>query len=184
MARSDRYVAPLSIVYQGVSYLADAIDAWPWAKRDLLGMGGYSLVYRLGSLAVKVGRIEPAEVAAQRHFAQVGLALPALLYRPQADLPLEVSYEVCPRHGLRRDILPDGQVCTCGQPADLLLMPIADPIPDAEDDSLLTRAFIAGVARDCERELKRLWDTRPANVARYRGRLVALDFGDPFASPV
>ncbi len=80
--------------------------------------------------------------------------------------------------------MPDGQPpCGCAQPADILLMPLATPLPSDEDDQLYTRAFIAGFACDCERELGRTWDARPANVARYQGRLIALDMGNPFPSP-
>ncbi|GAB4430168.1 MAG: hypothetical protein Kow0031_10970 [Anaerolineae bacterium] len=92
-----------SVIHQGKHYPADDIMAWPWAQRTILGLGGFGVVYRLGGLAVKVGRIDPDEITAQRHFA-----------------------------------------------------------------------------RDCERELGRVWDARPANVARYKGRLIALDMGNPF----
>ena len=33
-------------------------------------------------------------------------------------------------------------------------------------------------SRDCQTQLDRAWDARPANVAYYQGRLVALDFGE------
>jgi hypothetical protein len=167
-------------MYQGARYPADDITAWPWPGREMLGLGGFSVVYRLAGLAAKVGQIAPDEAAAQRHFARVGLALPVLLYQTQVTVPYEVSLETCPRHGLRREFLPDGQSCTCGRPVDILLMPVAEPLADSEDTQPYTRAFIAGFTRDCERELDRLWDARPSNVARYRNRLIALDLGDPF----
>jgi hypothetical protein len=170
----------LSVLYQGVCYSADDITAWPWPEREMLGLGGFAVVYQLHGLAAKVGQIAPDEVAAQRHFAHVGLMLPVLLYQPQVTLPSDVSLEVCPRHGLRREFLPDGQFCTCRHQQDILLMPVAEPLTETEDTQLYTRAFIAGFARDCERELDRLWDTRPSNVARYQGRMIALDMGHPF----
>jgi len=147
-----------------------------WNERTILGMGGYAVVYDWQGQALKVGGIEPDEVEAQRHFAGQGLALPVLGYWPEIDLPESISREVCPVHGVRREILPaEHQSCSSGEPQAALLMPVAD---GGEADEL--RAFIAGFAQDCEQQLGRFWDTRPGNVARYRGRLVALDFGIDF----
>jgi hypothetical protein len=143
-------------------------------------MGGYAVVYRVKpGLAAKVGCIELAEVAAQRHFAGQGLALPVLDYRAEWPVPDQIGREVCPVHGLRREILPPaaGYSCTCGFDPAILLMPEADGIP-VDPTSTEYRAFVMGFSRDCEQQLGLYWDARPANVARYRGRLVALDFGE------
>jgi PRTRC genetic system protein C len=153
-----------------------SLRAVNWADRSVLGGGGYAVVYRINDFALKVGRIEPDEVEAQRHFATQGLALPVLSYQPELDLPEAVSRELCPRHGLRQEILPLDQPCSCDEAQAALLMPVADcDLAGVAPDEI--RAFIAGFARACETQLGRFWDTRPSNVACYQGRLVALDFG-------
>jgi len=151
-----------------------------WSKCIPIGMGGLAVVYRVSpGLAAKVGRIEPAEAAAQRHFARQGLALPVLDYVAEWPVPGHIGREVCPRHGLRREILPPaaGYPCACGSDQAVLLMPEADDAP-LDPDSTEYRAFTLGFLRDCAAQLGLYWDARPANVARYRGRLVALDFGE------
>jgi hypothetical protein len=152
-----------------------------WAECEWIGLGGYAVVYRVApGVAAKVGRIEPEEVEAQRHFARQGLALPVWDYRASWQVPERIDREVCPVHGLRREILPPaaGNFCTCGSLEHaVLLMPEADDDP-IDTRSTVYRAFLLGFLRDCELQLGRIWDARPANVARYRGRLVALDFGE------
>jgi hypothetical protein len=152
-----------------------------WSECVPAGMGGYAVVYRVApGVVAKVGRIEPEEVAAQRHFARQGLALPVFDYRAGWPVPERIDREVCPLHGLRQELLPPaaGYACTCGWLVhDMLLMPEADAAP-LDPTSIEYRAFVLGFSRDCEGQLGRLWDARPANVARYRGRLVALDFGE------
>ena len=150
-----------------------------WSKCEPAGMGGYAVVYRVApGVVAKVGRIEPEEAAAQRHFARQGLALPVLDYRAAWPAPERIDRELCPRHGLRQEILPEGYPCTCGTLAhDVLLMPETDAAP-VDPTSIDCQAFVMGFSRDCEAQLGHLWDARPANVARYRGRLVALDFGE------
>lgn len=148
-----------------------------WSKRMLIGMGGYAVVYRVAAgIVVKVGQIGPREAAAQRHFAGQALALPVLDYREAWPVPDAIDRELCPIHGLRREILPEGYPCTCGGSHGVLLMPEADL--SVEPTSTQYRAFMLGFSRDCEQQLGHIWDARPANVARYRGHLVALDFGE------
>ena len=150
---------------------------WNWSNRTILGMGGYAVVYGIDDTALKVGHIEPNEVEAQRHFAALGLALPILDYHPEINLPKAIGREICPIHGIRQEILPhDHQLCSCEEAQSALLMPIVDcDLADVDPGDVQT--FIAGFARDCEIQLGRYWDTRPANVARYHGNLIALDFG-------
>jgi hypothetical protein len=129
-------------------------------------------------VVAKVGQIEPSEVEAQRHFAGQGLALPVFDYQQQVELPPAVGREVCPVHGLRVDILPEeGYTCTCGTPQAVLLMPAADDDLDGVDQAELA-AFLSDFAQRCEQEVGLRWDSRALNVARYQGRLVALDFGE------
>lgn len=150
-----------------------------WSKCEPAGMGGYAVVYRVApGLVAKVGRIEPEEAAAQRHFARQGLALPVFDYHADWPVPERIDRELCPLHGLRQEILPEGYHCTCGSLAHaVLLMPETDDAP-VDPASVEYRAFVLGFSRDCLQQLSRLWDARPANVARYQGRLVALDFGE------
>jgi hypothetical protein len=140
-------------------------------------MGGYAVVFRLHGLAVKVGRVAPQEADYQRLFAARGLALPVLACYPALDgLPEPVRREVCPLHGVRREIMPAPAPCRCNEPPAALLMPLTDANATIEADDL--RAFIMGFSREAE-QAGLFWDARPSNVARYRGRLVALDFGEP-----
>ncbi|MCQ3972396.1 MAG: hypothetical protein DPW09_02995 [Anaerolineae bacterium] len=148
-----------------------------WSKRTPVGMGGYAVVYRVApGVVAKVGHIEPEEVAAQRHFAGQALALPVLDYREAWPVPDAIDREACPVHGLRRQILPEGHSCTCGSDHGVLLMPEADLSVDTT--SAEYTAFVLGFLRDCLQQLGHCWDARPANVARYGGNLVALDFGE------
>lgn len=149
-----------------------------WKRRKIIGGGGFALVYQVApGVVAKVGQIGQKEVEAQRHFARQQQALPVLDYQPEAELPAKVSREVCPIHGPRKKILPeDGYLCTCDSPRDVLLMPLAESIAGVSGDEI--RAFLMGFSRDCEQQRGHYWDARPANVARYQGRLIALDFGE------
>jgi PRTRC genetic system protein C len=152
-------------------------DDTAWRDRTILGMGGYAVVYGFNDAALKVGRIAPQEADYQRHFAAQGLALPVLAYTPDLDLPAAISREICPVHGVRQEILPPNHApCSCDTPQAALLMPVTDADARIEPDDL--RAFMMGFSRDAE-QAGLFWDVRPANVARYRGRLVAIDFGEP-----
>ncbi|MCQ3980771.1 MAG: hypothetical protein DPW09_45810 [Anaerolineae bacterium] len=149
-----------------------------WKRRKIIGGGGFALVYQVApGVVAKVGQIGQKEVEAQRHFARQQQALPVLDYQAEVELPARVSREVCPIHGPRKKILPeDGYLCTCNSPRSVLLMPLADSIEGVSGDEI--RAFLMGFSRDCEQQRGHYWDARPANVARYQGRLIALDFGE------
>jgi len=151
-----------------------------WRKRRVIGMGGYSVVYAIATgLCVKVGQIAEDEAEAQQHLAQRGLALPVLDYASGVGLAAVMHRECCGRHGVRRDILAeDGVPCTCREALDALLMPIGDLDVSTWGEATLF-AFRLQVDQVCEKELDRIWDNRPANVACYQGLLVALDFGEP-----
>lgn len=153
-----------------------------WRKRHVIGMGGYSVVYAIASgLCVKVGKITEGEAETQRHLARRGLAVPVRDHAPGLELAVVIHRECCGRHGVRRDtrsVAEDGVLCTCGEGLDALLMPIADPDISAWDERA-RHAFRLQVDRVCEEELRNIWDFRPANLACYQGRLVALDFGEP-----
>ncbi len=151
-----------------------------WRKRRVIGMGGYSVVYAIAAgLCVKLGQIAEAEAAAQRHLAGWGLAVPVIDYASGVGLAAVVHRECCGRHGVRRDILAeDGVPCTCREPLDALLMPITDLDVSTWDEATLF-AFRLQIDLVCEKELDRIWDNRPANLACYQGHLVALDFGEP-----
>jgi hypothetical protein len=55
-------------------------------------------------------------------------------------------------------------------------MPEADLSVDTTSAEYM--AFVMGFLRDCLQQFGHCWDARPANVARYGGNLVALDFGE------
>ena len=151
-----------------------------WEARQLIGMGASAVVYRVApGVAVKVGRIAPDEAEAQRYFARRLLALPVWDYRPEWPVPGGISRELCPIHGPRRDILPQGgRGCACdARRHDVLLMPEADSAP-IDVNTQEYRAFAMFFSRDCEQQLGRCWDVRPANVAFYQGQMIALDFGE------
>jgi hypothetical protein len=157
------------------------IDAIHWRHRVPIGMGGYAMVYHVApGLVAKVGRIDLEEVEVQRDFATCGHALPVYDYRAQVDLPQIVTREVCPRHGPRRDILPDGQDCLCGEWLDVLLMPEAD-VTEIDSTNPVIKAFMDAITAECLTRHERAWDARPSNVAWYHDRLVALDFGEESA---
>lgn len=154
-----------------------------WDRRKIIDGGGYALVYEVApGVVAKVGNLEPDEVEAQEHFAAQGKALPVWDYKSMVDLPLEVSKEACPFHGARADILPFGPddedwACTCGELQAILLMPRAEEVGQETSPEDLA-SFMEDVSTACWVELNRCWDLRPANVARYQGHLVALDFGE------
>ncbi|MFQ5875923.1 MAG: hypothetical protein ACE5JL_19280, partial [Dehalococcoidia bacterium] len=80
-------------------------------------------------------------------------------------------------HGHRKNILPEGESCTCGEPQAILLMPLAEPVgQDVSPEEL--QAFMGDISAACLAQLDHYWDWRPSNVAAYQGRLVALDFGE------
>jgi hypothetical protein len=150
-----------------------------WRRRKVLDYGGAAVVYLVAGVVAKVGQITVEEADAQRHFAQSGEALPVLSYVEEFPLPHVVTKECCGRHGLRKAILPeDAMDCTCGEPLAVLLMPLAAPLDEAAYCSPETQQFALHIADKCRTELGRCWDDRPANIARYNGRLVALDFGE------
>jgi hypothetical protein len=147
-----------------------------WRQRKLIGGGGLAVIYEVApGVVAKVGDVQPEEARAQRYFARQGQALPVWDYAEEVALPDEVSQEVCAIHGERSSFLPDGYECTCGSAQAVLLMPKANVAGVKAEEA---QAFMAGFAQDCYEQLGRYWDARPANVARYQGRLVALDFGE------
>jgi hypothetical protein len=151
-----------------------------WRRRCVIGMGGYSVVYEIAAgVCVKVGRIKENEAEAQRHLARQGFAVPVLDYASGLELAAVLHRECCGRHGVRRGLLAGDNVqCTCGEELDALLMPTTDSDISVWNEETL-HAFRMQVDRTCEKELGRIWDYRPANLACYRGHLVALDFGEP-----
>lgn len=157
---------------------AGKISQIDWKRRKIIGGGGFALVYQVApGVAAKVGQIGQKEVEAQRHFARQRQALPVLDYQAEVVLPARISREVCPIHGPRKKILPeDGYICMCNSPQAVLLMPLAESAEGLSSDEI--RAFMIGFSRDCEQQRGHYWDARPANVARYQGQLIALDFGE------
>ncbi len=152
----------------------DRSESW-----EIIDMGGQAVIYRIApGVVAKVGKITPAEAQAQAYFARQLKALPVWDYVEECcELFMPLASQVCPIHGVRRDILDiRSYICTCFDAPDVLLMPEAETSVDTDSDEY--QAFIIGFSRDCEQQLGHYWDARPGNVVRYLGSLVALDFGE------
>ena len=149
-----------------------------WRKRQIVGMGGYSVVFRVGGgVIAKVGRIDGDENEIQRLAAERELSVPVHDYQQDVDLPQAVTRDFYACHGPRKDIAaPDDTACSCGESLDVLLMAEATIGEDLPPDAEIVRARVEAL---CE-EFDRAWDNRPANFATYDGHTVALDFGDPY----
>lgn len=147
-----------------------------WEKSEHINDGGYGVIFRVApSIVAKVAdgvdRISREEVDAQQYFAQRNEALPVYDYAQTLVLPAYIRQCCCSVHGVR-GIAPG--VCTCRYPVDVLLMPEATI---AHDFSGQVIAFIEKIVRECQSALGRSWEGKYANVGRYQGHLVALDFG-------
>ncbi len=153
-----------------------------WSDREALDCGGFAVIYRVASgVVAKVGpELDRGEAERQRYFAGRGQALPVYDFQEGVAVPPEVSRECCPCHGYRRDVLfePEEQWgCTCNEPVSVLLMPEAGPAGE-EYDSEEGRALFEAVAGIMLARFGRVYDDRPSNLGRWKGRLVALDFGE------
>jgi hypothetical protein len=143
--------------------------------------GGYALIYEvIPGVVAKVGFVEPEEASLQGKLAQRGWPLPVIGYAQATDLPPAITQAVCSEHGLRE--LPQDMIaCSCGRPLSVLLMPEADPDVWAHFDAPTVARFIEQVSSYCFEEPGERRNAEERNVAVYRGRLVALDCGDPDA---
>lgn len=147
-----------------------------WEKARFIDGGGFASIFKVGAQTVaKVGQISDEEVKTQRIQHAHGNALPVLDYSSAVQLPQAIRKKACPVHGPRRHIVPLGESCSCQEELDVLLMPLASL-------EISTQEFLQLEQRirdfeDSHPEV-RPWDARPANAARYAGRIVALDFGE------
>lgn len=172
-------------------HLADALAVLVAAgperiHTNFLDNGAYRAVYRVApGLVVKIGLIDPDEVDAQHHLAAQARALPVLGYDEVPELPNWLERHACalcssrdagvqPNDGGN---LSDYYTCSCGMQS-AVLMPEAVPVAmgDSSPDDEIA-AFMREIKAICLEELDRPWDAAARHVARYQGRLVALDFG-------
>jgi hypothetical protein len=185
MERRGDIVVPRWSTYKGETVqhpvndlLAQSNIAWVnWDSPELQpkDAGGYSVIYSVvPGLIAKVGLIERDEVEAQRFLASMGLALPVLDFAETHETSEAVRRAVCSAHGVRPVV---ANRCTCHEPVAVLCMPEAHGIETFRETEI--ERFMVTVAAICQTQLARVWDMRVHNVASYRGRLVALDFGDP-----
>jgi hypothetical protein len=147
-----------------------------WESAEHINDGGYGVIFRVApgfvaKVADSVDRITSEEVEAQRYFALRGEALPVYDYAQSLSLPLYIRRCCCSVHGVR-GIAPC--TCTCASFVDALLMPEATI---THDFSGLVIAFIERIGRECRSALGYSWEGKYANIGRYQGHLVALDFG-------
>ena len=144
-----------------------------WKKARYLDGGGFAAVFDLGDgTVVKVGDIDPKEKESQEIMAGRGRALPVLEYEEDAEIPSKIRKLSCPEHGPRKHIVAEGDGCLCHEQLSILRMPRAEP-------AVADQAFMDAVLEE-SLSLPNVWDARPANVARWQGKLVALDFGREF----
>lgn len=172
----------------------DTQHAVSWHRRNVLFGGGAALVYHIvltptRTCALKVGRIASREAEVQQAMAERGLALPVYAYATQIHLPEDVAREVCGRHGWRaqdwgRGAIVRGAHCTCQHAQDVLAMPVVQPVSHDgyparafRNQQVELQAFMDQVVHVCAESFDLSWDRDLRNVARYRQRWVALDFG-------
>jgi hypothetical protein len=144
-----------------------------WGEATLINHGGYGVIYRVApSVVAKVApRIDAREIAAQLYFSAKQMALPIFSYSQGLFLTPRIHRQCCGPHGVR-ELFDEG--CTCNDPVDVVLMPEAERVCLYSEE---VAAFMDEVTEACVNEINRAWDCRLENVARYQGRLVALDFG-------
>lgn len=148
------------------------IDAIDWSGREVIGMGGQAVIFRVvPGYVVRIADLDYGELNAQRTLAARGLALPVLAVARNYDLPADVARDACPRHGYRSAYMSEPD-CECYS-KDVLLLPEAQDTPEDQpvDD------FMDMVTEACATLCDRDWDARPDNVMIYNGHVVALDFG-------
>jgi hypothetical protein len=148
-------------------------------KRKLINFGSFGVIYQLGDVALKIGCVHDLEAEIQAYLSERGLALPVLAACEQTLPPRVVRREVCPVHGLSRDLWEkEGVLCHCDDTLGILVMPLAEA---ADQD----RVASEGAAIDEQVDVL-VWDKfglyserSPANFVEYQGRLLACDFGIP-----
>jgi hypothetical protein len=145
-------------------------------SRKLVGHGTYGAVFNVSGVAVKIGYVPPEEAERQDWVQRnLGFALPVIAYAPQLHLPEAVTKQACPIHGMDYD--EESWNCHCGEPMDILVMPLAKyagmKFFDARVRTLVSRTQNAL----CER-FHFFWEEKPSHLLEYDGRLVLADFGE------
>ncbi len=145
-------------------------------SRKMIGHGTYGVVYAVSGVAVKIGHVPPEEAERQNWVhTTLQAALPVIAHASQIELPEAVTRQACPIHGLGFD--EESWFCHCGEPMDMLVMPLARYAGEAFFTSE-TRRLIQRVQHGlCER-FHFFWEEKPSHLLEYGGRIVLCDFGD------
>jgi hypothetical protein len=145
-------------------------------SRRLIGYGSFGAVYNVSGVAVKIGCVPPEE-AERQDWVQKSFhcALPVLAYGPQIKLPEAIARRSCPIHGLGCD--PDSWYCHCGEPMDILVMPLARYGGEAWFDRKI-QGTISQVQNALFERFHFFWEEKPSHLMIYDGRVVLADFGE------
>jgi hypothetical protein len=145
-------------------------------SRRMIGHGTYGAVYAVSGVAVKIGYVPPEEAERQNWvYSTLQAALPVIAYASQIVLPENVTRQACPVHGLGYD--EESWFCHCGEPKDVLVMPLAKYGGEAFFDSA-TRRLVQKVQNGlCER-YHFFWEEKPSHLLKYDGRIILCDFGE------
>lgn len=150
-------------------------------KREMIGYGGYGVVYKVGDAAVKIGYVTAEEADRQDYVHKnFRLALPVIRFLPSMRVPMTITRAVCPLHGVLGYDEDDGWSCHCGERMGVLVMPLAEPFDPQEraarrEEIVNDTVFVMDLFQD---EQGFVWDDRPSNIMKWRGRPVLIDFGE------
>lgn len=146
-------------------------------KRSILGHGTYGVVYEVAGAAVKIGHIDEEEAKIQEWVGESfpGRALPVWAYRARVKMPCVITRQICPLHGFS-ELDEENWSCHCGEPMDILVMPVAKPAPEAWSDPRV-RHLVDEITQALWTDCEFIWDAAPRNLLRYRNHIVLADFG-------
>lgn len=145
-------------------------------SRKLIGQGAYGTVFNVSGVAVKIGYVPPEEAERQDWVHQnYRFALPVIAYAPRLQLPEAVTHQACPIHGKGYD--QESWNCHCGEPMDILVMPLAKYAGEAFFNLKLYKKISRLQNALCER-FHFFWEEKPGHLLRYEGRIVLADFGE------
>jgi len=156
-------------------YTLDDID---WNQLTMIDYGSYGVVFATGAQTQTVVKLaynmDEEEIIRQNHFARQGKAVPVFHYLPIVPPP-GIAKLCCPQHGVtsRRNF------CTCRESVGGALMPRVELLGlygPVSDENI--QYFMDSMYRECWDTFQFSWEPNERNVARFQGKLVALDFGN------
>ncbi len=147
-------------------------------KRAILGYGTYGVVHEIAGAAVKIGHIDKEEVKIQEWVAErfPGRALPIWAYAPRVSVPRVITRQICPIHGFS-EMDEENFSCHCGELMDILVMPVAKPVPIKAWKDQRVRRVVDAISTALLTECDFYWDATPRNLLYYQNRIVLADFG-------